>query len=867
MPDQRSETATPTPEPAKALVRGQTIGRYVVLGLVGRGGMGEVYAAYDPELERKVAVKLVRARPGSTEGGRLRLLREAQATAQLSHPNVVVVYDVGTFRESVFIAMEFIEGGTVGYWLQAERRSQREILNVFLAAGRGLAAAHEAGLVHRDFKPENIMLTHDRQVRVMDFGLARSAAGPDDRATPTAPKQVLALAAQAAKEAAAAEADREGDIMATRALGPLPAIGDRRTSSTRFLATKITQTGAQTGTPAYMAPEQFARTKVDGRTDQFSFCVALYEALYGERPFTGSDLTALMTAVTLGEVQPAPAGSHVPGWIRKILLQGLQVDPERRFPTMEGLLAALEADPSARRRNRLLVGALVAAVAGLAVTAHHLGGRSNNENMCAAGGSRLAGVWEPAPGSPRRTAIRRAMLATGAPDAERAFAGAGRFLDRYATDWRKMYREACEATHVRGEQSAEVLDLRMSCLRERLGNMQALTDLLASADASMVGNAVQAASALPSLERCADVKSLRAIVPPPDDPKKRHHVEELRGELARFTALKDTGQCDAAEKTSSELITRVRETAYTPLLAQTLDAASKLGDVCGDPVISVDRAREAYYAAIESRDDRTAADAAVVVAGLAADRLGQVRTARDWVGIGRATVRRIGKDPLLESTVLVAEGTTLAVEGKHREALAEYQRAVELQKAILGPDHPITLASIGNVGNEMVAAGDFAEGLEVTTQALKGLERVFGGHDAWVAMSNTNRCEALNRLSRYTEAREACQRAVDISRLAKTDPFMLAYGLVGLGIACLGDGHPADARPVLEEAFRIRSEKHADAEHIGEVRFALARALWFERDERARALSLARDAKADYASLAGHQPEKAEIDAWLGGHR
>src|SRR3954451_179670 len=157
----------------RALARGETVGRFVVLGLVGRGGMGEVYAAYDPELERKVAVKLVRARPGATEQRRLRLLREAQAIAQLSHPNVVVVYDVGTFRDSVFIAMEFVEGHTLGYWLQAQTRRWREVLDVYVAAGRGLVAAHAAGLVHRDFKPDNVMITKSGQVRVMDFGLAR----------------------------------------------------------------------------------------------------------------------------------------------------------------------------------------------------------------------------------------------------------------------------------------------------------------------------------------------------------------------------------------------------------------------------------------------------------------------------------------------------------------------------------------------------------------------------------------------------------------------------------------------------------------------------------------------------------------------
>src|SRR5690349_1656519 len=168
---------SPPPDHGKAtLARGASIGRYVVLGLVGRGGMGEVYAAYDPELDRKVAVKLLRVKPGagvSLLEGRQRTLREAQAIARLSHPNVVVVYDVGPFEDKVFIAMEFVEGHTAGFWSQSQNRTWRDTLKVYVAAGRGLAAAHGKGLVHRDFKPDNIMVSRDGAVRVMDFGLAR----------------------------------------------------------------------------------------------------------------------------------------------------------------------------------------------------------------------------------------------------------------------------------------------------------------------------------------------------------------------------------------------------------------------------------------------------------------------------------------------------------------------------------------------------------------------------------------------------------------------------------------------------------------------------------------------------------------------
>ena len=304
---------------------GARVGRYQILGSVGRGGMGEVYAAYHPDLDRRIALKVVHESGGETAEQQARLLREARSIARLSHPNVVAVYDAGTVADRVYVAMEFIEGVTIDRWLAAEPRSWRQVLDVFLAAGRGLAAAHAAGIIHRDFKPQNVMIARDGSVRVMDFGLARMTADE-----PAVAPILLALSADGGREPIAT----------------------------------VTRAGTILGTPAYMAPEQFRGEPADARSDQFGFCVALYEALFGERPFAGENLLSLSMSVTEGELrQPRAAKrAEIPLWIRRPLLRGLRADPDRRHQTMTALIDALARDPAIRRRRSIGTGAIAAAV-------------------------------------------------------------------------------------------------------------------------------------------------------------------------------------------------------------------------------------------------------------------------------------------------------------------------------------------------------------------------------------------------------------------------------------------------------------------------------------------------------------------------
>lgn len=303
-----SETATDPAGPARRLAqapskvaRGQMIGRFIVIDQLGAGAGGIVVSAYDPDLDRKVALKVLRPEhlySGSVGRARERLLREAKAVARVVHPNIITVHEVGSVGDQVFVAMEYVEGGTLRDTLSLRKRDWRQVLGLLVPAAKGLAAAHAAGMVHRDFKPANVLVGRDNRVVVSDFGLV--STNQDDDVPGGASEPVR-----------------------------------------RHHDPSLTDTGTTLGTPAYMAPEQHRGAAVDARSDQFAFCVTLFEALYGVRPFTGNTLLELMTAKENGDVA-GPSSNPVPAWLKQIVSRGLAPTPEGRYPSMAELIAEVE---------------------------------------------------------------------------------------------------------------------------------------------------------------------------------------------------------------------------------------------------------------------------------------------------------------------------------------------------------------------------------------------------------------------------------------------------------------------------------------------------------------------------------------------
>ena len=846
----------PAAAPSKAelrLSKGASIGRHIILGPLGRGGMGEVYAAYDPELNRKIAIKLLHARGGAaTVDGHTRLLREAQAIARLSHPNVVVVYDVGTFQDTVFIAMEFLEGHTLGYWLQAKQRGWREVVDVFLLAGRGLLAAHTAGLVHRDFKPDNVMITKSGQVRVMDFGLAREEAR-DERASAIVRTPVAVAGAVAI--AATLPPDVDPDTTMNLDGGAPGNAASTAAPSSGYLQLKLTQTGAMLGTPAYMAPEQFAGLGSDARTDQFAFAVALYEGVYGQRPFAGNDVAEVMANVVAGRLAEPPENNHVPGWIRKILLRGLSRRLEDRFPSMAELLAALSLDPATRQRRWLAALAGIVTLVAIGVGIHRLS--ANQRTVCAGGPARAATVW----GAEQRKAVESAFKASGQRRASQTFATTASILDTYVAGWTSMYTEACEATQVRGEQSTEVLDLRMECLSERLSGLRALTAVFQSADNGVVDNAISAANALSSSDRCADVPMLRAVIRPPDAPAKHAEVERLKDEVAKVNALASAGRCDQARAVGVPVLEAAKRLGYKPLEAEISYALGRLFDTCLDPKEAFSALEDAVMAAEASRHDEIAIKAAAMLGSAYADLAHDVRSGWQWIRLADAISSRFPGHPVLQAQVASCRATVLFREGRFEESLGEERRVWSFRMSTFGPSSVEVAMSDNNraltlheLGRDREAAIDIRRAIETFVTAL-------GEDNGRVACASLNECEILTALGRYGEARAAIKNALRIWQHQGGSSFYVGGALLDQGKLEHAEGNYRAAIDAFERALPLLGTQ--DRHLTADAQFSLARALvTLSRRDLPRALALARAARDAIADEPISESLVRKIDAW-----
>lgn len=712
---------------AGELPRGAAVGRYIVLDRIGRGGMGVVYAGYDPELDRKAALKLLRAEPGGGQPDdpsagvvRLRLLREAQAIARLSHPNVIAVFDVGSFGDQVFLAMELVEGPTLRQWLAAQRRPWREVVARFVLAGRGLAAAHAAGLVHRDFKPDNVLLGADRgdggdsRVRVADFGLARVAGGAEEPEPPTA-------------------ADERGAGGA--------------------LASPLTQWGMAVGTPGYMAPEQLQGAGADARSDQFSFCVALWEALYGERPFAGESTGEVAAAMVRGAVREAPAGSAVPDHVRQALLRGLAADPAARHPGMDALLERLERDPAAVRRRWLAAAAVAAVVAASFAGLGYLQARRGQ--LCSGAEEALAGVWN----APRKEAARAAFVRTGLPFAAAAWSRAEQNLDRYGGAWTAMHRGACEATRLRGEQSEDLLDRRMFCLDQRLREVDALAATFLTADGEVVRRADAATSGLAPLDLCADTEALMARLPPPADPAARARVEALGRELARVKALRAAGRYREGLALALEVDRRAGAAGHPPTAAEAGLLLGDLQEKLGEHEPAERTLRRAVRQAEAAAADEVRAAAVIALMHLLGDVQARFPEAHEWNGLAAAILDRLKDQGELRAEYLSRLGALYDEEGRFEDSLRAYEQAAEVRRRVFGDRSPQLAATLSDTGMANYRLGRYSEAMKVATRALEIQQAALGPQHPEVAGT-------LNRLGAICYAQNDFERALPYYRQA-----------------------------------------------------------------------------------------------------
>ncbi|HEY1814193.1 MAG TPA: serine/threonine-protein kinase [Kofleriaceae bacterium] len=869
--------AAPFAELDHELATGATIlGRYEVRSELGRGGMGTVYLAHDRTLGRDVALKLHRAGSGAD-----RLQREAVAMAKLAHPNVVNVFEVAAVDDRMYVAMEYVRGTTLRGWLGKGSRTWREIVGMLGATGRGLAAAHAAGLVHRDFKPENVLVGDDGRPRVGDFGLARA-------------------------DHAAIAVDLE------------------------TMTNAETMTAGVAGTPAYMAPEQMVGDPVDSRCDQFAFCVVAWECLFGKRPFTGTTLAAIQHAIETHELEPGD--NRVPERVRAVIERGLASVPDERFADMPALLGALERAAAPRTTRNVLAAAVALAVLG-GGTAY--GSRAFADHRQAAACDAAAGAMRGKFGIADHAKLATAFLATGAPFAQSSLDHTSGVLDRSADFLASQAGDVCRDASM--TEHARVA--RTACLATRAAGLGSVVEQLEHADAAAVRTAPESAWALYDPSPCSEgpvgapamslalakrLGAVRALIASRDQKQALAAATQL---LADTRAQHDK----AAEVQVALSLAGLQDVVDHHVAVDSYQAAEAAAEEQGrDLEAAAALAGLASDAGTEADPNFAQAHRYIELARAKLERVGgnnaleaklsmieaQVLVYENRYGEADRAMRKsleqsrklYGDDHPLVGEAYGTLSQIVDAEGKHDEQLVDAQKALdvitaaygehhpmvaiatgnlavaykavnrlddarrELQRAdamyqeLYGPDHPARAITAANLGNIEMRANNWPAAKVALEQARAIWTRTEGPMSPPVAGIDRDLGDVYQSLADPDHAIAIDQEAVKIYESLGAD------GLVRLGPALddlceqlLTKHRYADALPLATRALALLEAKPADdnPQELADAKLMVAKVLWETHGDRARARTLAAAA----AELGVEPESKKHATDWLASHK
>ncbi len=780
--------------------------------------MSMVYEAFDERVDRRVALKLMLVDDEADDRARLR--REAQALAQLSHPNVVEVYEIGDHEGRAFVAMELVDGHPLDRWLRLRRRTTAEIVEQFLQAGMGLAAAHAEGLIHRDFKPSNVLVGSSGRVRVVDFGLVRESAEASSAEGPSA----------------------DGPPSET----PLPNADESSPFAMRQTwSGNLTRTGAMVGTPAYMSPEQLSSMPVGPASDQFSFCTALFEALYDHHPYVADgNWQQLPYNVLEGEIQQPKATRRIPSALARTLVRGLSVRPEERWPSMEALLEQLRRAVEPRRPRMGLTALALGAIAASLLAIGPLD-TSEGGGRCDEAASLMKKAWAP----PSRSSLRRAWLESRLPGAADAWTRAQVRLDTYVDDWWAAHGVACEA-----EAPAEG---RAVCVQRLAKGFAAHLEVIEDPDEAMVHKLVPMISDLPDPRQCDSSR----IVQAPPSTEDSLWADELHDIDARIKAgqyeLAGTmleALMSGADLDSSPRLTAMVYVRLGTVLRMTarLDASSRAFE-------------DAYFAAKQLGLDEISADSALALLQIHGEERYRAAEAARWTGHARAEVERLD-DPKLYSAFLNAAGRALRSKGDIAGALEHHQRALEVQREYLPEGHHYLGHSLFQIGTCLNLQGKGPEGLRALNESLEIYQKSLGPRHPRVSAPLTNIGVYYINIGRLDDALNSFNEALELLEKAyPNNPLYARFSYINISLIHAERGRYEEAAATLRQYVeRYRASIDEEEFDVGHFEGVLCQMHLYENHYDEAIVHCSRASEALEEQWGSDHPQFAESLAMLG---